>query len=280
MRKLILAIPLACFLCLYAAGQGVGQSGEPPEETAPLSLVFHHIGWNALRSVTYNYGLNFAGAGLGTWAFIASGLDWKWRNAAYENEGLSRGGTPGVYIGLIVPGLAPITAYLAGRAAKDERLQFTGLALTQSLILTLGVQSVLKMSTGRAPPGIATNFHYRKNPRTDDFSGEFNWFNMNCIDGWPSGHTANAFAAAAVVAELYHDNPAVKIGAYTYAVLMGLGMSVSVHWASEVFSGALIGYAVGKTVGKSYRRLLENNGENGGLTFYASHNTLGIILRL
>lgn len=271
---------LWCFVCFYAAGQEFSVQEPYRAAAAPLSLLFHNVGPNVLGFVTYNYGLNAIAAGAGTWAFIETGLDWKWRTIAYNNPWLSGSGIPALYIGYAVPGIAPLAVYLAGRFFNDTKLQITGMALTQTLFLTLGVQAVLKMSSGRALPGIITGLDHTRSSRTDDFSGEFTLFNMNCIGGWPSSHTANAFSAAAVIAELYHDKPAVKIGVFTYAVLMGLGISVSVHWASDVFAGALIGYAIGKTVGKSYRNLMEGRFEHSAISFYVSYNSLVITLRL
>jgi membrane-associated phospholipid phosphatase len=266
-----------CFLCIYAFGQE--QTNETESRIVPLSMVFHNAGWNLLHSITYNYGFNFIGAGLGTWAFIETGLDWEWRNIAYENDWLSSCGIPGLYIGYVVPWLAPIATYITGRFIKNEKLQITGLALTQSLIFTIGIQSIFKMTTGRALPGIVNELDHTRSSRMDDFSGEFNWFNMNFIGGWPSGHTANAFAAAATIAEIYYDNIPLKIGVYTYAALMGFGKSVSVHWVSEVAAGALIGYAIGKTVGRNYRTLMENNNEHNKTIFYATSNSIGVIIR-
>ncbi|MDR2517645.1 MAG: phosphatase PAP2 family protein [Spirochaetaceae bacterium] len=278
MKKAFFMIIFLYSLCIYTFGQDIEQTNAAQYRGVSLSMVFHNIGWNALHSITYNYGLNFIGAGLETWAFIETGLDWKWRNTAYENNWLSRCGIPGLYIAYTVPVFAPAAAYITGRIIKDERLQITGLALVQALALTFGIQSVLKMSTGRALPGIVNELDHTRSQRADDFSDEFNWFNMNFIGGWPSGHTANAFAAAAVIAEMYYDNLPLKIGVYTYAALMGLGKSVTVHWASEVIAGALIGYAVGKTVGKSYRGIMGNR-ENR-LTFYITNNSLGVIIRI
>jgi membrane-associated phospholipid phosphatase len=268
------------FYLYYTFGQELEQTQETQSGVVPLSMVFHNIGWNILHAVTYNYGLNFIGAGFGTWAFIETGFDWKWRMIAYENDWLSRCGIPSIYIGYVVPGLAPLAAYIAGRIIKDRKLQITGLALTQSLALTFGMQSVLKMSTGRPSPGIVTALDETRINRTDDFSREFNWFSMNLINGWPSGHTANAFSAAATIAELYHDNLAVQIGVWSYAALMGLSISVSCHWASEVFAGALIGYVIGKTVGRSYRNLMEHDFGKNKLVFYVTNNTLGVIVRI
>jgi membrane-associated phospholipid phosphatase len=243
-----------------------------------ISLVFHNIGWNALHSFTYNYGLNFIGAGLGTWAFIETGIDWKWRNIAYNNTWSSNYGRPGLYIGAIIPALAPIMTYTIGRFTHDEKLQITGMALVQTLILTLAIQSPLKMITGRTTPGIVTILDQKRNSRIDNFSNEFNWFSNNFIDGWPSGHTANAFAAAATISEIYNDNLWLKIGLFSYATLIGFGVTLDVHWASEALAGALIGYAIGKTVGKSFRKLLKNSEDDNGFSFYITPNDVGIMI--
>jgi membrane-associated phospholipid phosphatase len=280
LKKILLLVLFYGLLCLCAFGQEAEKTNEEQDGIVPLSMMFYNMGWNTLHSVTYNYGLNFIGAGLGTWAFIETEADWKWRNIAYENDWLSRAGLPGLYIGYVVPWLTPIASYITGRIIKNEKLQITGLALTQSVALTFGIQSILKMSTGRALPGIVNELDHTRSSRTDDFSGEFNWFNMNFVGGWPSGHTATAFSAAATIAEIYHDNLPLKIGVYTYAALMGLGKSVSVHWASDVLAGALIGYAIGKTVGKSYRKLFYNDYENNKITFYATNNSLRVIIRI
>jgi membrane-associated phospholipid phosphatase len=241
--------------------------------------MFHNIGWNALNSVVYNYGANFIGAGLGTWLFIETEVDWRWRNIAYNNTWLSNIGRPGLYIGYIVPVITPVTTYTAGRFTNNYKLQITGLALAQSLMLTAAIQTPLKMITGRALPGIVTELDHTRNSRTDNFSGEFNWFNKNFIGGWPSGHTANAFAAAATISEIYKDKLWLKIGVYSYAAIISFGVTLDVHWASEVLAGALMGYAIGKTVGKSFSQILGGEHKKGGLSFYAAPNTVGFIIK-
>ena len=247
---------------------------------APLTMMFHNIGWNMLHSFAHNYGLSFIGAGLGTWAIIETGFDWKWRNIAYKHKGLYKLGIPTMYFGTIVPVIAPVAAYITGRVIKDQRLQITGLALVQSLALTLGVQTTFKMITGRPPPDLVTELDETRVYRPDDFSREFNWFSFEFIDGWPSGHVAHAFAAAATASEIYHNNIYLKIGLYTYAAFVGFSTMTTFHWASEVFAGALIGYAIGKTVGKSYRKYLENETDKNNITFYATTNSLGVLIRL
>jgi membrane-associated phospholipid phosphatase len=216
---------------------------------------------------------------LGTWAFIETGIDWRWRSIAYNNTWLSSLGQPGLYIGYIVPALTPVLTYAAGRFTEDEKLQITGKALAQTLMLTLAIQTPLKMISGRALPGIVTELDHTRNPRSDNFSNEFNWLGNNFIGGWPSGHTANAFAAAAAVSEIYNDSLWLKIGVFSYAALIGFGVTLDVHWASEALAGALIGYAVGKTVGKSFRKLLENDKNHNEPSFYFTPNSIGIIIK-
>jgi membrane-associated phospholipid phosphatase len=261
--------------CLYSDAED-----PTPAVNPSAKLLFHNIGGNALHALTYNYGLNFILAGAATWASIETGLDWEWRNIAYNNTWVSQMGRPGLYIGYIVPAITPGLSYLAGRFTRNEKLQITGLALAQTLLLTLAIQTPLKMISGRELPGIVTELDHTRNSRTDNFSGEFNWFNNNFIGGWPSGHTANAFAAAATISELYSDNLWLNVGVYSYAALIGIGVTLDVHWASEALAGALIGYAVGKTVGKSFKQLLEKTDNNDSILFYATPNGMGVVIRL
>jgi membrane-associated phospholipid phosphatase len=272
----------AVFLCFLWTSQVRAETTESVNsaEHQPITLLFHNIGPNMLHSIIYNYGLNFVGAGFGTAALIETGIDWRWRNAAYNNAWLSNCGKPGLYVGYVVPAITPVIAYALGRSRGNEKLQIAGLALAQTLMVTLAIQTPLKMITGRALPGIVTELDHTRTSRPDDFSGEFNWFNSNFIGGWPSGHTANAFAAAATLSEIYNDVIWLKIGAYSYAALIGLGVTLDVHWASEALAGALIGYAVGKTVGKSFSRLLENKSEKNTVSPYFTPCALGLIIRL
>jgi len=277
MKKLFFLV-LICLLSSYAFGQE--QANETG--TVPLSMVFHNFGWNALNSITYNYGLNYIGAGLGTWVFIESGLDWKWNRLAYNNEWMPNIGGYANYIGYAVPAITPLTLYFTGLATKDEKLQITAMALTQTIMLTMLIQSPLKIVTGRTWPGIVDGWDSpmsKRSDRTDNYSGEFNWFNFDAVGGWPSGHTANAFAAAATISQIYYDNTLLKVAMFSYASLVGLGMSVYDHWASDVFAGALIGYAIGTTVGRSYRRYIENSGKEEKISFYITPNSIGVIIK-
>jgi len=275
MKKKALLFFLITFYCIDLYGQ-TNNTDTP----VSFKLAFHDMARNTLHSFAYNYGLNFAAAGLVTYGSIESGFDLYWRNIAYNNTILSNAGLASLYVGFAVPVFTPVVLYVAGQKNQNTKLQITALALTQSLFLTLAVQTPLKMLTGRAGPGIVNNPAHTRGLATDDNSRTFNWFSIDFINGWPSGHTANAFSAAATIAEMYKDNWWIKIGAYSYAALIGFGVSVNVHWASEVFAGALIGYAIGKTVGKSFSQLLKNTTSARDVSFYATPNSIGVFIPL
>jgi hypothetical protein len=59
--------------------------------------------------------------------------------------------------------------------------------------------------------------------------------------------------AFALVA-LYPKNKIIRYSAYLYALYIGLGISVSIHWFSEFVAGALIGFAIGNVVGSYFSR--------------------------
>jgi membrane-associated phospholipid phosphatase len=250
--------------------------GQDDASVVPISNLFHNIGGNILGAVTHNYGLNFIGAAGATSIFVETGWDWAWRTGPYHSAWLADSGRPGLYIGYIIPAVAPVITYITGRSLKDVKLQITGLALAQTVLLTIAIQSPLKMITGRALPGIVTDIDHTRSTRTGDFSGEFDWFNMNPIGGWPSSHTASAFAAAAAVTEIYKDSLVLKILSYTYAALIGFGVTLNVHWASDAVAGALIGYAIGKTVGHDFSGLLRNTRQKNAVSFYCTPVSAGV----
>ncbi|MBW2623388.1 MAG: phosphatase PAP2 family protein [Deltaproteobacteria bacterium] len=92
----------------------------------------------------------------------------------------------------------------------------------------------LKLGVGRARP--------QEEKGTSHFK-PFHSFSTS----FPSGHTAQAWAMAAVFADRY-DPPAPMI-AYGYATLMGLSRVYSDrHFASDVLAGAALGYLIGKSI--------------------------------
>jgi len=46
---------------------------------------------------------------------------------------------------------------------------------------------------------------------------------------------------------------------FIYALYIGIGVSLSIHWFSEFVAGAIIGTVIGVTVGKFYKKDSSNN---------------------
>jgi membrane-associated phospholipid phosphatase len=244
--------------CLGLSGQSAG--GEEAGDNyapAPFSLIFYKFGWNTLHSFTFNYGQNFIVSGLGTYTIIKTGVDWEWNRLAYDNQVLAYAGMPAGIIGALLPIGLPLGFYLYGRRVQNYDYQAAGLAMGQAAILALGITSAIKVFTGRRPPGIID-----QDPDPLDYSGDwdFGFMNRGVFNGWPSSHTAVAFAMAAALTELYPESLGLKIGAYSYAVFIGAGMSLMAHWLSDSVAGALVGYAVGKSVGAGFRGLMGGSG--------------------
>jgi membrane-associated phospholipid phosphatase len=96
-------------------------------------------------------------------------------------------------------------------------------------------------------------------PRTDDpldfrldfWSGGFAEARLF----WPSGHTATAVAFVSALVAFYPEKRWIAPVGYAVAALMGVAMiDGDFHWPSDVVAGALLGHAVGWTVGLSFRR--------------------------
>lgn len=228
----------------------------------PFTKVFYRLDKDFVGSFTINCGINYLLAGVSTYGIVKSGFDWKWYNISNDNKWIGNAGFVSVAAGGFVPLVVPLGLYLYGRSDKNNDLQITGLALGQAALLGLAISSGLKVFTGRVPPDNLENKR--------DYSGNFRFgfLRGGAYDGWPSSHTTLAFAMSTTLIELYPDNIAIKIGSLTYASLIGLGVSTNIHWFSDAVAGAFIGYAIGKTVGTTFRSLMNNPQKEQAYNFY------------
>jgi membrane-associated phospholipid phosphatase len=71
--------------------------------------------------------------------------------------------------------------------------------------------------------------------------------------GWPSSHTTIAFATACALAGLFPKQRWLGFAAIVYAIYIGLGISMTIHWFSDFVAGVIIGTLIGMVVGKSFR---------------------------
>lgn len=215
----------------------------------PLSKIFYKFWNHIISSVTYYYGLNYILAGTLTFGIVASGFDWVWYRFYVAHSGIFYVGFIPVLLGTFVPVVVPLWLYFSGKIKKNTGRQITGLALGQAAILGFTISTFIKLFTGRIPPeqfaGLVNN--------SSGF--QFGFYRGGWFNGWPSSHTTVAFALAMTLTEFYPNNRTIKTGAWIFAIFIGLGVSANIHWLSDVVAGALIGYAIGKSVGAGFKKL-------------------------
>jgi hypothetical protein len=124
--------------------------------------------------------------------------------------------------------------YVIGRAEHNNRARETGLLSLEALVNSNLVTSALKAASQRPRPHI------------DDASGEF----FDKGTSFPSGHAANAWSLATVVAHEYgRHRPLVQIAAYGLASAVSLSRyTAEKHFLSDALIGSAIGYGIGRYV--------------------------------
>jgi len=77
----------------------------------------------------------------------------------------------------------------------------------------------------------------------------FDFNPLSGSDSFYSGHTVVVFATATVLATEYSNYTIVPISAYSLATIIGFSRVYdNRHWASDVFMGAFVGWAIGKLI--------------------------------
>jgi len=237
----------------------------------PFKYLFYRMPRNVLDSFSYNFGLNFIAAGLGSFELAASGADWEYYKMMYTQRNTALGTIGDVFNVMSYPvGIAtPLALYIAGRAIRDKKMQVAALAAGQAEIIETSLYLALRLFMYRRTPFTADHYVFKTAPEDPDIGHDYSrdfspgYLQYNILNGWPSGHTGSAFAIAAAMSEIYSDSILVKSIFYGFAAAMGLAISIKDHWASDVFAGALMGFAVGKAVGKSFKKLLLNEESKG-----------------
>jgi membrane-associated phospholipid phosphatase len=130
-------------------------------------------------------------------------------------------------------GAVAATFYIIGRKINNSRARETGILAAQAAIDGIIVGNALKVGTQRARPDA-------KRERSEFFDGG---------SSFPSGHSIQAWAAATVIANEYHDRRKVQLAAYGVASAVSLArFTAGKHYISDVVIGSLLGYGIGQYV--------------------------------
>ena len=183
-----------------------------------------------------------------TYLLVISGFDWYY-SESIDTTWVQLLRFPAALAGFFLPIILPVGLYIFGKARKSDVLKNTAAAIGQAALLGWVISSSYKAITGRLHPELVTTLS------SVDISGVFNFgfFREGIFWGWPSSHTAVAFAMAAAFVTFYPRRKEITLPALIYATSIGLGMSVNIHWFSDVIAGAIIGTVIGIVVANSYR---------------------------
>jgi len=180
-----------------------------------------------------------------TFILVTSGFDWRYFLATRDPT-LRSWMFPAVHMGMMLPIVLPLILFALGAITENARAIIFGWAVAQAELLGLLIAAAYKAVTGRAHPShgvgadISHVFH-------------FGWLRGGVFWGWPSSHTTVAFAMAATVFTLCPKQRWLRLAALLYALYVGVGVSMTIHWFSDFAAGAIIGSVIGAVVGKSFR---------------------------
>jgi membrane-associated phospholipid phosphatase len=172
--------------------------------------------------------------------------------------------------GIYLPIAAAGTALLGGTLRHDEHLRETGTLAMTAMIDTQLLTTFMKFGVQRARPG-ATG----PTPNAGAF-----WVNgkiSSGSDSFPSGHTANAFAMAHVIADEY-PGWKVKLAVYGLAAATGFErVAGREHFPSDALVGGAVGYLVGGYVFNHHSTRAKTH---VAFAPYIGHGGAGISLQL
>ncbi len=176
-----------------------------------------------------------------TYLCVVSGFDWYYFTQT-RFEHLSALSIPAALLGFFLPIVVPVVLYYFGQWRGSAKLKHVAIAVAQAQALGWFVSSMYKAFTGRIQP------EFLHTSTMEDISRQFNFgiLENGIFWGWPSSHTTVAFAGAAtLIYFLYPKHKVFSLLLGAYALYIGLGVSISVHWFSEFVAGAILGTLIG-----------------------------------
>ena len=148
-------------------------------------------------------------------------------------------------IGGLLPIALPLILLTVGSLTRSAKPSLAGWAVGQAELVGALVAAGYKAITGRVHPARSLGPDISHMFRFGFWRGGVFW-------GWPSSHTTIAFAMAATIFTLFPKRRWLGCVAFTYALYIGVGVSMTIHWFSDFAAGAIIGTMVGTVVGRNF----------------------------
>ncbi len=141
----------------------------------------------------------------------------------------------GIYLIPLIGGI-----YVYGLGWHHPEAETAALLTGKAMVIAGGFTLLFKGIAGRHRPNQDVPADHTL------WEGPFNGFEYV---SFPSGHTALAFSAATVLSAYYHEKTWVAVTTFSLATIVGISRIYDdKHWASDVFGGAVLGYAIGRLV--------------------------------
>lgn len=210
--------------------------------------------WESVEDSFTGTSLLFHGVGIATTPLlVSSGFDAQVRDTfRYRyNEAAVPGAILGSGLGALVAG---VWLY------NSDDMESVGAAYTiaQASLITVTYVLALKLTTGRAHP--TNNWPLSSQEQAEQWQLGFMRNGMT-VYGWPSGHVSHTVAVTSALAHYYPDKNWLKwmgagLSAYMVYTISAYN-SGQMHWFSDGVAGAFMGYAIGSSVGKNMRSLVD-----------------------
>ncbi|HTR42748.1 MAG TPA: phosphatase PAP2 family protein [Pseudomonadales bacterium] len=177
---------------------------------------------------------------------VVSGFDWAYFCFTRKPDLLACM-WPAAVIGQLIPLTVPLYLLLIGSVTEKPGMTRTGWATGQAALIGWFLASFYKAFTGR--------YHLPHDISTDtSHIFRFGFMRGGIFWGWPSSHTATAFAMAVTIFTLFPKQKWLRVGVILYATYIGIGVSMTIHWFSDFVAGAILGSVIGVTIGKSFSK--------------------------
>ena len=138
--------------------------------------------------------------------------------------------------------IAPVSLYAIGLVRKDTKMQHTALLAGEAVADAEILTTVFKDIDRRArPSSIPAHGNYWDSWLDDKGSS------LRGNGSFPSGHAIAAFSIATVIAHRYRTHRWAPYVAYGMAGVVGFSrLTLSAHFTSDVFMGAVLGYSISR----------------------------------
>jgi len=136
----------------------------------------------------------------------------------------------------------------------NNEVKTAGAAVLQAAIINFSTTGLLKFLTGRPDPVEGNDLANKEDGFCGNSSNSKEFFKVGKCT-FPSGHSSSSFSLISTLFAFYPKKTWIAYLGYPIALAIGIGMvEADEHWFSDIIFGAIMGHAIGWTIGTNFRR--------------------------